>query len=30
MTTNETSENYNLIIGRHCLVKSPHFLSGAV
>jgi deoxyribonuclease IV len=30
MTTNKTSKNYNLIIGRHCLVKSPHFLLGAV
>src|SRR5271163_3295112 len=23
-------KNYNLLIGRHCLVKSPHFLPGAV
>src|SRR3954452_19158262 len=30
MTTKETNEKYNLIIGRHCLVKSPHFLPGAV
>ncbi|CAI2192824.1 4184_t:CDS:2, partial [Funneliformis geosporum] len=23
-------KNYNLLIGRHCLVKSPHFLLGAI
>src|SRR5688572_1833402 len=23
-------KKYNLLIGRHCLVKSPHFLLGAI
>ena|SRR5437763_2874633 len=31
MTTSKISnKKYKLIIGRHCLVKSPHFLPGAV
>src|SRR3954447_11945666 len=25
----ETDENYNLIIGRHCLSRVPHYLLGA-
>src|SRR5438128_8614514 len=31
MTTSKTNnKKYQLVIGRHCLVKSPHFLPGAV
>ena len=31
MTTSKTNnKQYKLVIGRHCLVKSPHFLPGAV
>jgi len=26
---NKNSKNYNLILGRHCLVKAPDFLLGA-
>ena len=31
MTISKTNnKKYKLIIGRHCLVKSPHFLPGAI
>src|SRR4051812_17772808 len=31
MTISETNnKKYKLVIGRHCLVKVPHFLPGAV
>jgi len=30
MVTKENKEKYNLLIGRHCLVKAPNFLLGAV
>lgn len=30
MSEGKTNKNYNLIIGRHCLVKSPNYLLGAV
>ena len=29
-TSNTNNKNYQLIIGRHCLFKSPNYLSGAV
>src|SRR5689334_11089369 len=29
-TSNKNNKNYQLIIGRHCLFKSPNYLPGAV
>ena len=29
-TSNTNNKNYQLIIGRHCLFKSPNYLPGAV
>ncbi|KLL05353.1 MAG: endonuclease IV, partial [Mycoplasmataceae bacterium RV_VA103A] len=30
MTTSKNSNNYKLIIGRHCPFKAPYYLPGAV
>lgn len=29
MSENETKRKYNLVLGRHCLVKAPDFFLGA-